>query len=65
MRQIFRSVLLEMIADDLSKPGWSWGWVSALDREGRKRASQILRVARRARVGDVRESASRFTKVTN
>jgi hypothetical protein len=25
----------EMIADNLSKAGWSWGWVSALDREGR------------------------------
>jgi len=25
----------EIIADDLSKAGWSWGYVSALDREGR------------------------------
>jgi hypothetical protein len=25
----------EIIADDLSKAGWSWGCVSALDREGR------------------------------
>ena len=25
----------EIIADNLSKAGWSWGWVSALDREGR------------------------------
>ena len=24
-----------IIADKLSKAGWSWGWVSALDREGR------------------------------
>ena len=26
----------EIIADNLSKAGWSWGWVSAVDREGRK-----------------------------
>jgi hypothetical protein len=25
----------EIIADDLSKAGWSWGCVSALDCEGR------------------------------
>ena len=25
----------EIIADKLSKAGWSLGWVSALDREGR------------------------------
>jgi len=25
----------EIIADNLSKVGWSWGCVSALDREGR------------------------------
>jgi hypothetical protein len=25
----------EIIADNLSKAGWSWGWVSALDLEGR------------------------------
>jgi hypothetical protein len=25
----------ETIADDLSKAGWSWGCVSAIDREGR------------------------------
>jgi len=25
----------EIIADDLSKTGWSWGCVSALDIEGR------------------------------
>ena len=25
----------EIIADNLSKAGWSWGWVSAVDREGR------------------------------
>jgi hypothetical protein len=24
----------EIIADNLSKAGWSWGWVSALDCEG-------------------------------
>jgi hypothetical protein len=26
---------LEIIADNLSKTGWSWGCVSAIDREGR------------------------------
>jgi hypothetical protein len=25
----------EIIADNLSKAGWSWGWVSALNCEGR------------------------------
>ena len=25
----------EIIADNLSKAGWSWGWVSAIDCEGR------------------------------
>jgi hypothetical protein len=25
----------EIIADNLSKAGWSWGWVSAIDSEGR------------------------------
>ncbi len=25
----------EIIADSLSKAGWSWGWVSAVDSEGR------------------------------
>jgi hypothetical protein len=25
----------EIIADNLNKAGWSWGCVSALDREGR------------------------------
>jgi len=25
----------EIIADNLSKAGWSLGWVSAVDREGR------------------------------
>jgi hypothetical protein len=25
----------EIIADNLSKAGWSWGWVAALDCEGR------------------------------
>ena len=24
----------EMIADNLTKAGWSWGWVSAIDLEG-------------------------------
>jgi len=25
----------EIIADKLSKAGWGWGWVSAMDSEGR------------------------------
>jgi hypothetical protein len=25
----------ESIADNLSKAGWSWGWVSAIDSNGR------------------------------
>jgi hypothetical protein len=25
----------EIIADNLSKAGWSWGWVSAVDANGR------------------------------
>jgi hypothetical protein len=25
----------EIIADNLSKAGWNWGYVSALDRDGR------------------------------
>jgi len=25
----------DSIADNLSKAGWSWGWVSAVDSEGR------------------------------
>jgi hypothetical protein len=25
----------EIIADNLKKAGWSWGWVSAVDCEGR------------------------------
>jgi hypothetical protein len=25
----------EIIADNLSKAGWSWGWVSAIDSTGR------------------------------
>jgi hypothetical protein len=25
---------LEIIADNLSKAGWSWGWVSAIDSQG-------------------------------
>ena len=25
----------EVIADNLSKAGWSWGWVSAVDSSGR------------------------------
>ena len=26
---------LEIIADNLRKAGWSWGWVSAIDSNGR------------------------------
>jgi hypothetical protein len=25
----------EIIADNLSKAGWSWGWVAAVDSQGR------------------------------
>jgi len=25
---------MEIIADNLSKAGWSWGWVSAIDSRG-------------------------------
>ena len=35
----------EIIADSLSKAGWSWGCVSALDRDGKRfvvRADEIL-----------------------
>jgi hypothetical protein len=31
----YTTSLWEIIADNLSKAGWSWGWVSAIDREGR------------------------------
>jgi hypothetical protein len=27
--------ILEIIANNLSKAGWSWGWVSAVDSGGR------------------------------
>ena len=33
-RSIAREVLRE-VADNLSKAGWSWGYVSALDSQGR------------------------------
>ena len=26
---------LEVVADNLKKAGWSWGWVSAIDSQGR------------------------------
>ncbi len=26
---------LEVVADNLKKTGWSWGWVSAIDSQGR------------------------------
>jgi hypothetical protein len=26
----------EIIADNLSKAGWSWGWISAIDPNGRR-----------------------------
>ena len=25
----------ELVSDNLSKAGWSWGWVSVIDSEGR------------------------------
>jgi hypothetical protein len=31
----YSTSLWEIIADSPSKAGWSWGWVSAIDREGR------------------------------
>jgi hypothetical protein len=34
-RTLDRVKYREIIADNLSKAGWSLGWVSALDREGR------------------------------
>jgi len=33
--EIFRVKYWEIIADNLSKAGWSWGCVSAVDSEGR------------------------------
>jgi hypothetical protein len=60
----------EIIADNPSKTGWSWGWVSALDQEmlttwivdahrddGRRfvvRADERAGRVRRIRVGDPR-----------
>jgi hypothetical protein len=35
MRAKTRVKYWEIIADHLSKARWSWGWVSALDLEGR------------------------------
>ena len=32
---MYRVKSWEIIADNLSKAGWSWGWVSAIDSEGR------------------------------
>jgi hypothetical protein len=34
-REIIADNYWEIIADDLSKSGWSWGCVSAIDRERR------------------------------
>jgi hypothetical protein len=34
----------EIIADNLSKAGWSWGWVSAIDSEG-ERSGSLTRIA--------------------
>jgi hypothetical protein len=34
----------EIIADNLSKAGWSWGCVSALDREGGQ-SGLLMRIA--------------------
>ena len=33
--KIIRKRYWELIADNLSKAGWSWGCVSAIDREGK------------------------------
>jgi hypothetical protein len=35
MLPIHRVKYGEIIADELSKAGWSWGWVSAIDANGR------------------------------
>jgi hypothetical protein len=32
---IHRVKYWELVADNLSKARWSWGWVSAVDRQGR------------------------------
>ncbi len=32
----------EIIADNLSKAGWSWGCVSAIDSEGRTYGTKVL-----------------------
>ena len=34
-QETLASLLDAVIAHDLSNAGWSWGWVSALDRDGR------------------------------
>jgi hypothetical protein len=34
----------EIIADNLKKAGWSWGWVSAIDSEG-ERSGLLMRIA--------------------
>jgi hypothetical protein len=34
----------EIIADNLSKAGWSWGWVSAVDSQG-ARSSLLTHIA--------------------
>jgi len=47
---ISRRVLWEIIDDNLHKAGWSLGWFSALDREGR---TNIVRVAGKARYYNV------------
>ena len=30
-----RALVLRVVADNLGKHGWSWGWVSVIDSEGR------------------------------
>jgi hypothetical protein len=35
----------EIIADNLSKAGWSLGWVSAVDSEGAERSGLPTRIA--------------------
>jgi hypothetical protein len=34
-RQPSAAIHWEIVADNLSKAGWSWGWVSAVDSKGR------------------------------
>jgi hypothetical protein len=50
----------KIIADNLSKAGWSWGWVSAVDSEGDEDACRQRQYAcnnsRDGKSGDCREA---------